>query len=165
MDPEKPPGLIMRILMRIDPSVFFAITQMLKATTWILDKVMFIPLFHWSFSEGHNHERINRELVPEREGAQLVRVLFKGTFSLLTNHTLANFFYKHVKNVDPEWILRHDNVTLHGITDKCAFFCVSNPKVNVYETKSAPFLWIIQYLQAEYLIIVNHDVFIKYVLL
>lgn len=95
---------------------------------------------------------------------QKVRVLFRGAYSLILNHTLDNFFYVHEEYVDPKYILDNDNVTLQSVTDKHAVFCVSDPEFNVFETKMAPFVWIIQYFKAQRLIIVSHDVFNQWVL-
>ena len=158
MDAEKP-GLILRLLMKVDPGVFYWVVQLLKGAAAVADLLVLGPLFGRSFSHGPRDEQRMSRAVPSRRGAQLVQVLFRGTYSLLTNHTLDNFFYRHVAYVDPEYILEHDNVTLHGMTDRHAFFCVSDPAFDVYEMSSAPFLWIIQFFRAEKLVIVSHDVF------
>ena len=150
MDAENP-GLVLRLLMKVDPGVFYWVTCALKAAAWVLDAVLLGPLLDTSFSHGPKREKDDGR-------AQLVRVLFRGTYSLLTNHTLDNFFYRHLDFVDPKYILEHDNVTLHGFTDRHAFFCVSDPDFDVYDTKSAPFLWIVQFFKAERLVIVSHDV-------
>ena len=66
-------------------------------------------------------------------------------------------FPRHEKYVHPKYILEHDNVTLQGITQTHAFFCVSEPNVNVYDTSKGPFLWIKQYLAAKKLVVIPHS--------
>ena len=66
-------------------------------------------------------------------------------------------FPRHEKYVHPKYILEHDNVTLQGITQTHAFFCVSEPDVNVYDTSKGPFLWIKQYLAAKKLVVIPHS--------
>ena len=51
------------------------------------------------------------------------------------NHKLHNFCCKHEEYVHPRYVLEHDNITLFGVTDTHAFFCVSKPDFNVYETR------------------------------
>jgi hypothetical protein len=46
-----------------------------------------------------------------------------------------NFSSSHVKYIHPRYILENDNVTLQGITSLHAYFCVTNPAVNIYDTK------------------------------
>ena len=48
-------------------------------------------------------------------------------------------------------------MTLQGITQTHAFFCVSEPDVNVYDTSKGPFLWIKQYLAAKKLVVIPHS--------
>ena len=48
-------------------------------------------------------------------------------------------------------------MTLQGITQSHAFFCVSEPDVNVYDTREGPFLWIKQYLTAKKLVVIPHS--------
>ena len=53
----------------------------------------------------------------------------------MQNHKLHNFCCKHEKYVHPNYVLEHDNITLFGVTKTHAFFCVSKPDFNVYETR------------------------------
>ena len=76
-------------------------------------------------------------------------------------YQLRNFVWRHEKYVHPRFILEHDNVSLMGITPTHAFFCVSEPGFDVYQTKMAPFLFIIQFLAAKKLVILPHRSFNK----
>ena len=67
--------------------------------------------------------------------------------------------WRHEKYVHPRYILEHDNVTLMGVTPTHAFFCVSDPGFDIYETKMAPFMFIIQFLAAKKLVILPHRSF------
>ncbi len=53
----------------------------------------------------------------------------------------------------PRYALENDNVTLMGVTATQAYFCVSDPDFNVYETKLAPFVFITQYFKAVKLLV------------
>ncbi len=67
----------------------------------------------------------------------------RGCYTIIKNHKLHNFCCKHVKYVHPKYVLEHDNITLFGITKTHAFFCVSDPKFNVYETKVRVYIHVV----------------------
>ena len=64
-----------------------------------------------------------------------MRVLGRGAYSPLQPHQLNNFVWWHEKFVHPSHVLLHDNITLMGVTPTHAFFCVSDPGFDVYDTK------------------------------
>ncbi len=64
---------------------------------------------------GSQGER--RAAAADGRTAQLSRVYFRGAFSIVQNHKPKNFFRVHEAYVRPEYVLEHDNITLHGITE------------------------------------------------
>ncbi len=59
--------------------------------------------------------------------------------------------------VHPDYILDHDDVTLHGVTPTHAFFCVS--RHDVYDATTYPFTFLLQFLQSHKMVIVPHSTF------
>ena len=57
----------------------------------------------------------------------------RGAYSIGSAHQLHNFVWRHERYVHPRHVLERDNITLMGITPAHAFFCVSEPDVDVYD--------------------------------
>ena len=70
--------------------------------------------------------REEREKAKEYEhSAHIASIMGRGCYTLIMNHQLHNFALRHEEYVHPRYILESDNITLQGITDSHAFFCVS----------------------------------------
>lgn len=95
---------------------------------------------------------------------QVVNILFRSCFSIVDVHTLKNFLYRHVKYVNPKYILEHDNITLMGCDDKWAWFCVtdpSNPDQDILDNAKAPFMFVFQLLWSQQLVIIPLNTLFK----
>ena len=65
----------------------------------------------------------------------------------------------HIDWVDTSFVLSNDNVTLLGVNQTHAWFCVTDPSVDVYSSSSfLPFVFANQYYMADRLVIVSLDV-------
>ena len=73
----------------------------------------------------------------------------------------TNFSSRHIKYMHPRYILENDNVTLQGITETHAFFCVTDPAKDIYNMKEFPFAFIFQFLEAKQMVILPNSSFIK----
>ena len=153
---DKNPGFIQRQLMKIDLGIFYFVMSTLRAAVIIAD-IFLDLLFGHTIQYGTRDERQRAE--DYEHSAQVVNIMGRGAYSLIINHQLYNFVWRHEKYVHPRYILEHDNITLMGITPTHAFFCVSDPGFDIYETKMAPFIFIIQFFSAKKLIILPHSSF------
>ena len=112
-------------------------------------------LFGYTITRG---TRVERERAKDYENsAQIATIMGRGSYTIVMNHQLHHYCLRHEKYVHPKYILEHDNVTLQGVTPTHAFFCVSDPDVNVYDTANGPFLFVKQYVAAKKLLIVPHS--------
>lgn len=148
-------GLIVSLLMKVDPAFFFWIMQFYRAQIWLLDTYILGPIFRVTITNGRREEEARAKTDYSRS-AQIVSVIGRGSYCYAGKHSLDNFFYRHVKYVNPRHVLKADNITLQGITPTHAFFCVTPPgdsKTGVYETEKAPFTYILQYLMSEQMVI------------
>ncbi len=107
-------------------SILFRYT--LFATDFFLDK-----LFGYTITAGTREERALSQQY--EHSAQVATILGRGCYTHVMNQQLHHYALKHEKYVHPRYILEHDNITLQGVTPTHAFFCVSDPDVNVYDTK------------------------------
>ena len=71
---------------------------------------------------------------------------------------LDHYMTIHEDWVDTEYVLANNNVTLQGVNKTHAWFCVTDPTVDVYSTDFNTFLRANQYLRAQKLVIVSLDV-------
>ena len=69
--------------------------------------------------------------------------------------------YTHLEYLHPNEVLKRDNITLQGVDGNYAWFCVTDKKVNVYDLKKFPFVWVAQYLMAKELILVPIWAFLR----
>jgi hypothetical protein len=98
------------------------------AVDYFLDK-----LFGYTLTMGTRKERAMSEKY--EYSAQLATIWGRGAYTIVENHQPNHFLLRHERYVHPNYILEHDNITLHGVTPTQAFFCVSDPSVNLYDTK------------------------------
>ena len=88
----------------------------------------------------------------------------KGPISITSNLQLESFLYRHVEYVDPEYVLKHDNIILMGCSPTHVWFSVTDPKKpeeNLYKNVDIPFLFVGQILFSRQLIIMPHSTFNK----
>ena len=90
-------------------------------------------LFGCTIQYGTREEQRRSEKY--ENSAQVVNVMARGTYSVLLIKQLYNFVWYHERYVHPRYVLEHDNITLMGITPTHAFFCVSDPEVDVLDTQ------------------------------
>ena len=53
----------------------------------------------------------------------------------------THFIILHKRYTEPRNVLKHDKVTLQGVTKRHAFFCVSKPGEDVQDIKGGTFNW------------------------
>ena len=131
MDLENP-GLFQRLLMKIDLGIFYWFMCTFRAAVRLVD-VFLNLLFGFTIQYGSRQERLG-SLEYDRS-AQVVNLMGRGAYSVGLAHQLHNFVWSHERYVHPRYVLEHDNITLMGITPSHAFFCVSEPDVDVYDMK------------------------------
>ena len=130
---DKDQGFMKHQLMKLDWSILYCIMSTFRTVVIIVD--IFLDLvFGHTIQYGGRDERKRSENDYEHS-AQVVNIMGRGAYSLIINHQLYNFVWRHEKYVHPRYILEHDNITLMGITPTHAFFCVSDPGFDIYETK------------------------------
>ena len=66
---------------------------------------------------------------------------------------IKNFCWWHEKYINPNYVLEYDNITLMGLTPTRAYFCVSDPNVDVTNSKLYPFIFLAHKLVTKKLII------------
>ncbi len=129
---DENPGFVKRQLMKVDMGVFYWIMCVFKGAVIALDFVL-DALFGYTIMHGTKEER---ERAKEYEhSAQVGYIMGRGAYSVIFSHQLNNFCLKHEEYVHPRYVLEHDNITLMGVTPTHAFFCVSEPDFDIYETK------------------------------
>ena len=93
---------------------------------WVIE--LFEPVLHINLLNGSKEERKEAELAGRN--AQLVKIWARATTITAAEHDLTNFLYTHHSYVPPNYVLVHDNVTLHSFTKDIAIFAVSDPEVS-----------------------------------
>jgi len=96
-----------------------------------------------------------RQKVDSNKKCQVVRVLWRSSKNMFKTATLDDYMYVHSDWVDTAFVLSSDHMTLQGVTKTHAFFCVTQPSVDVYSSSFYPFVFTNQFMLAEKLIIVN----------
>lgn len=127
------PGFIKRQLMKIDMGIFYWIMCTFRAFVTCIDLFLDL-LFGYTIQYGSREERLQSK--EYEHSAQVVSLMGRGTYSVILNHQLHNFVWRHERYVHPRYVLERDNITLMGVTSTHAFFCVSDPDFDIYETKA-----------------------------
>ena len=118
--------------------------------------------FGWTFSYGLNGDRKKSE-TDYAASAHLVDILLYGHYSFFENARLNdNFFWKHNDYLHPKVIKDNDHITLYGFSESHAFFCVSDPNVDIFDTDVFPFPTIGEKTSAKQLIIMKLEHFHKF---
>ena len=148
------PGPVVGFFYYYDMGLLYWAFSLFKGVVSICD--FFLDnLIGYTITKGTRKER---EKAKDYElSAQIATIMGRGSYTIVMNHQLHHYCLKHEKYVHPRYILEHDNITLQGMTPSHAFFCVSEPEVNVYDCDTGPFLWVKQYLTAKKLIIIPHS--------
>ena len=145
------PGLLLRILLWIDPAIFYSMMLFFKGITFFVD-IFLDLLFGYTISYGSKEERLKSKQY--EHSAHRVKVLGRGALSILHRTSLTNYFWKHEEYFHPRYILEHDSVTLQALNKDYALFCIKRDKnFDIYDSTIVPFLFVVQYLVAEELII------------
>ncbi len=111
-------------------------------------------LFGCTLAGGTRREREEAAADFERS-AQVVSVLLRARPIELIPYGLDNFLWVHQEYVDPRVaVLGAAHVTLFTVERDRAAFCVSDPGVDVYDTRVHPWVSFSQYRVAEKLIII-----------
>ena len=103
----------------------------INATLWALDLILDL-LFSFTTRNGSLYERLKSESY--EYSAQLVDIITWGapTYTLVQP---KHYIWKHKRYLHPRFVLEHDNITLMGLTPTHAFFCVTDPGVDVRDIK------------------------------
>ena len=103
----------------------------INAALWVLDLILDL-LFSYTTRHGSLNERLKTESY--EYSAQLVDIITWGapTFALIQP---KHYVWKHERYLHPRYVLEHDNITLMGLTPTHAFFCVTDPGVDVRNIK------------------------------
>ena len=135
----------------MDEIFFYWFLLFLKGLLWVVE--LFTDLiFGYTLTGGSRKER--EEAKEYEKSAHLVNVRLKGRPIDLIPHSLWNFLYTHEKYVSPRFILENKHVTLFTAGKECVVFCVSDPEVDVYDTKKFPFVFYAHYYIVEKLVII-----------
>ena len=132
-----------------DPIFWFGFIKIIKAFLFISD-IILSYIIGYSLLNGSNTER---ERSKQYEySAHMVKVFARGTINLIEEKDKENFLYLHDSYVDPNVILKHDNVVLMGMNAKYAIFCVSENNICTLDTSIGPFAWVNTFIAANKLI-------------
>jgi len=136
--------------MKVDPAILYAIMKTCKASLSLVDLAV-DTLTGTSLVHGTQTQRKIADKAYERS-AQVEDILGRGTWSVIYNFGLNNFMYKHVEYVHPKKVLESDRITLMAVDDRYAIFSVCD-EYDVYDPKTHPFVFLMQFLQSNRLII------------
>ncbi len=137
-------------VMEIDALFKYLLLLVFKFLALLLD-VLLDALFGYSTKKGTREEQL--KALDYEYSAQYVKVVWRAKTSIFSQTNSEDFLYQHVKYVHPDYILQNKNVTLFDIGKDYALFCVTDPDVDINCTEKFPFLFLSQYLEAKYLII------------
>ena len=128
-------GFVKRKLLELDMGILYWIMCVFRTALYMVDTILDLAV-GVTIQYGGAGERL---LAKEYEhSAQVVKVLGRGNYSLVNVHQLHNFIWCHKRYVHPKCVLERDNITLMGATPKHVFFCVSDPDIDIYDTKVKP---------------------------
>ncbi len=150
----KNPNWVTRLILKIDPGYLYYLLRAAKKLVALADYVLDL-IFGYTITGGWRSERLRAQTSYEHS-AQVVKVVARAAPTIMMDHTLDHFLYRHSAYISPRTILENDNWTLYGVTRTHAFFCVSDESFNVYEMGVAPFLFVVQFLESKSLVIVEH---------
>jgi len=88
---------------------------------------------------------------------QVVKILWRSSYFPFYLPSLDNYMTIHSDWVDTSLILSAEHVTLLGVNQTHAWFCVTDPAVDVYSSSAGPFVFANQYFLADRLVIVTLD--------
>ncbi len=140
----------------MDEFIFYILLLLTKWFLWMVELITDL-LFGYTFTSGTRSER--EEAKKYEKSAQLVNVKWRARPVDLMHCRLEHFLYIHEKYIDPRYVLKHAYVTLLTVEKDCAIFCVSDPGVNVYDTKLYPFVFLAHYMVAKKLVIIPLESF------
>ena len=110
-----------------------------------------------TFFYGKNSERREAE-EDYSKCAQVVDVLKFGGFGLIEQVQMSNFFWKHNKYTHPNFVLEHDYITLYGITPTHAYFCISDPSVDITNSDNFPFYILVSFFGLSHYCTLNNPI-------
>jgi len=100
-------------------------------------------LFSFKWTTGSKGDRLKAQKY--EHSAQVVQVHWRAHYQMSVLPLKRNFLYSHDRYVHPNYILEHNNVTLLQVCKHYAIFCVTDPNVDVFDTKQNPFMFISQF--------------------
>ena len=123
----------------------------------VLDKLL-DAIWGKSILKGSSNER--KLAVKEGRTAHMTRVLMSARLSKLQYPGEHQFLHIHDAYIDPKFILTDVNITLCNVEpDYGGLFIVTDPDVDVYNTREFPFVYLSQTDKAQKLIKVPLDTF------
>ena len=145
------PNFLERQRTKVDMAYFYFLLVFLKKITCVLDIILDI-LFGFTITRGTRSER---DMAKERyeHSAHVVDVWFCANWSTVFRHSPNNFLFTHNSYIHPREILKDDKITLQGVTETHAYFTVSRPHKDVYDTNFCPFVFVAQLFEAQQLIL------------
>ena len=99
--------------MNVDPAYMYWFICAVKFVQDLLDGILDL-LFGYTTKGGSRDERKLSENY--ENSAQIVDVFMAGCYSAVAPHKLRNFFYNHVKYVNPDVVLKNDNITILSVS-------------------------------------------------
>ncbi len=135
----------------MDDSIKYWFLCLLKLLVKILDYVTDL-IWETTYTGGTRTERLKSQN-EYRHSAQVVKILWRAKHHISSITRSDNFLYEHVEYVDTKTILERRNITLMSVEKDFALFAVSDPNVDVYDSKKFPFVFISLYQNAEKLIV------------
>ncbi len=113
-----------------------------KVLQHVLD--FFLDLITGYTTLGGTREERTKHWLHHEYSAQIVNIVWRAQYIDICLTSGKNFLWTHEKYVNPKYILENKNVTLYMMDHKNAYFCVSDPDVDVYDMKKYPFCFMIQ---------------------
>ncbi len=130
-----------------------------KGIQHVLD--FFLDLLTGYTTRGGSREERTRAWLHHEHSAQIVNIAWRAHYVDLIVASGKNFLWTHEKYVHPKYILENKNVTLYMMDEDNAYFCVSDPDVDVYNVDKFPFCFLSQRDESKKLVILPLDSFIR----
>ena len=86
-----------------------------------------------------------------------MKILWSSSYFPISLPNLDNYMTIHSDWVDTSFILSTEHVTLLGVNQTHAWFCLTDPAVDFYSSSFLPFVFANQYFMADRLVIVSLD--------
>jgi len=83
-----------------------------------------------------------------------------GHLYMINDENIDTMITTHVKYIDPQIILENDNILIQGCNDRCVWFAVNEPEVDIYNLSKNPFVNLTQ-ADSKQFVVLSHKTFLE----